>query len=129
MNCHTLLTPKTPESQKVRDAFAKGAPIPWVRVHKLADFAYFDHSAHVNKGVSCVTCHGRVDQMDDVREVSPLSMVWCLNCHRNPAPNIRDRALVANLAWKPEGDPAKLGRQFMEKYHVMASTDCSICHR
>jgi menaquinone reductase, multiheme cytochrome c subunit len=119
----------TAEIQKIHDAHGKGLPIQWVRIHKLPDFAYFDHSAHVNKGVSCVECHGRIDQMDEVRAAQPLSMSWCLDCHRNPAPHLRDRNLITNLAWKPEGDPAELGREFMKKYNVQPRTDCSTCHR
>jgi hypothetical protein len=129
MNCHSVIKTNSPEIQKIHAAFVSGQPIRWVRVHKLADYVYFDHSAHVNKGVSCVVCHGRIDQMDVVRTVAPLSMGWCLNCHRDPAPNLRDKKLVTDLAWKPDGDPATLGLQFMEKYHVHPSTDCSTCHR
>ncbi len=129
MNCHSMVKTNSPEIKKIVAAHEAGVPIKWVQIHKLADFAYFDHSAHVNKGVSCVACHGRIDQMDEVRAVKPLSMGWCLECHRNPAPNIRDRKLITNLAWKPDGDPAELGRQFMEKYHVQPRTDCSTCHR
>jgi hypothetical protein len=124
-----MVKKESPEIQKIKAAHEKGVPIPWVRVHRLPDFAYFDHSAHVNKGVSCVSCHGRVDEMDEVRHEKPLSMSWCLDCHRNPAPNIRDRKLVTNLAWEPEGDPADLGREFMKMYNVNPRTDCSTCHR
>jgi hypothetical protein len=133
LNCHNIVRSGsktgTAEIQKIHDAHSKGMPIQWVRIHKLADFAYFDHSAHVNKGVSCVECHGRIDQMDEVRAATPLSMSWCLDCHRNPAPHIRDKKLVTNLAWTPEGDPAELGREFMKKYNVQPRTDCSTCHR
>ncbi len=129
MNCHRIIKTTSPEIKKIAEAHEKGLPIHWVRVHKLPDFAYFDHSAHVNKGVSCVICHGRVDHMDEVRVVAPLSMGWCLECHRNPAPNLRDRKFVTNLAWKPEGDPLELGREFMNKYQVHPRTDCSTCHR
>jgi hypothetical protein len=133
LNCHNIVRSGSKtgaaEIQKIHDAHDKGVPIQWVRVHKLADFAYFDHSAHVNKGVSCVECHGRVDQMDEVRAAQPLSMGWCLDCHRNPAPHLRDKKLVTNLAWTPGGDPAELGREFMKKYNVQPRTDCSTCHR
>jgi len=129
MNCHTQIKTTSPEIQKIHEAFNSGKPIEWVRIHRLADFAYFDHSAHVNKGVSCVSCHGRVDQMDEVHAVKPLSMSWCLDCHRNPAPNLRDRKLVTNLAWVPDGDPAEMGRKFLELYNVKPRTDCSTCHR
>lgn len=133
LNCHTLIKngskTGTAEIQKIVDAHEAGVPIEWVRIHKLADFAYFDHSAHVNKGVSCVECHGRIDQMTEVRAEQPLSMSWCLDCHRDPAPHIRDRAKVTDLAWKPEGDAAELGREFMKMYNVQPRTDCSACHR
>lgn len=129
MNCHDLVKTTSPEIIKIREAFISGRPIPWVRVHKLPEFAYFNHSAHVNKGVSCVSCHGRVDQMEVVREVEPLSMSWCIECHRAPAEHIRDRKLVTNLAWSPDGDPVVNGRKFMEKYHVNTRTDCNTCHR
>jgi hypothetical protein len=129
MNCHSMVKTESPEIKKIKEAQDRGHPIPWVRVHKLPDFAYFDHSAHVNKGVSCVSCHGRVDQMEEVRAVQPLSMSWCLDCHRDPAPAIRDRGRITELGWKPEGDPAALGREFMKMYNVQPRTDCSTCHR
>jgi menaquinone reductase, multiheme cytochrome c subunit len=129
MNCHNFIKTTSPEIQKVHESNKSGNAVPWVRIHRLPDFAFFDHSAHVNKGVSCVSCHGRVDQMDEVRAVEPLSMSWCLDCHRNPAPNIRDRKQVTNLAWKPDEDPIVVGRKFMELYNVHPRTDCSTCHR
>lgn len=133
LNCHNLVKTGsktgTDEIQKIHDAHEAGVPIEWVRIHKLPDYAYFDHSAHVNKGVSCVDCHGRVDQMTEVRAEQPLSMSWCLDCHRDPAPHVRDRAKVTDLAWKPEGDAAELGREFMKMYNVQPRTDCSACHR
>jgi hypothetical protein len=129
LNCHKLVKTDSPEIKKLAEAHEKGVPVQWVRIHKLPDFAYFDHSAHVNKGVSCVECHGRIDQMTEVRADQPLSMGWCLDCHKNPAPHIRDRAKVTDLAWKPEGDAAELGREFMKMYNVQPRTDCSACHR
>lgn len=129
MNCHTQIQKDAPEIVKLRDYHFSGNPVPWVRVHKLPDYAYFDHSAHVNKGVSCVSCHGRVDMMEKVRQVEPLSMVWCLDCHRNPAPNIREKKLVTKLDWQPEGDPLTYGKQFVELYNIYTRVDCSTCHR
>lgn len=129
LNCHKLVKTDSPEIKKLVAYHEKGLPVPWVRVHKLPDFVYFDHSAHVNKGVSCVECHGRVDRMNEVRVEKPLSMSWCLDCHRNPASHIRDRAKITDLAWKPDGDPAALGREFMKLYNVNPRTDCSTCHR
>ena len=76
--------------------------IPWVKVHMLPDYAYFNHAVHLHAGVGCASCHGRVDQMEVVRQVQPLSMGWCLDCHRNPAPNIRPKDQVTNLGWKDD---------------------------
>lgn len=129
MNCHTFIKTTSPEIQKLTKYHQAGEPVPWVRIHRLPDFAYFNHSAHVNKGVSCVSCHGRIDQMEEVRAVAPLSMSWCLECHRDPAPNLRDKKLVTDLAWEPDGDPLENGRKFLELYHVHPRTDCSTCHR
>ncbi len=129
MNCHTRVKPDSELLQPVRDSYATGRAIPWVRVHALPDYVYFSHQAHVTAGVSCVSCHGRVDQMAEVRQVQPLSMAWCLECHRNPAPNIRPRAEVTNLAWKPERDPAEIGRELIARYKIHPPTNCSGCHR
>jgi hypothetical protein len=129
LNCHNLVKTESPEIRKLLQYHEKGLPVPWVRVHKLADFAYFDHSAHVNKGVGCVECHGRVDQMPEVRAETPLSMSWCLDCHRAPEASVRDRSKVTDLSWKPEGDPAEYGRAFINLYNVQPRTDCSACHR
>lgn len=129
MNCHSVVKTNSPEIMKLRDYHTAGKPVPWVRVHKVADYVYFNHSAHVNKGVSCVECHGRIDQMDVVRQVEPLSMAWCLECHTEPAGHVRDKKLVTNLAWKPEGDPAEYGKKFIEKYQINTRADCNTCHR
>jgi mono/diheme cytochrome c family protein len=105
-NCHGQgkgqIKINSPKLQPVRDAVESGKPIEWVEIHKLPDYAYFNHSAHLNRGVSCVSCHGRVDQMDVVYQHEPQSMGWCLDCHRNPEKNVRPLSEVANLAWKPE---------------------------
>ena len=75
----------------------------WIRVHKLPDFAYFTHRAHVAAGIGCVTCHGRIDEMETVTQMMPLSMSWCLDCHRNPGPNRRPVSEVTNMKWTPPG--------------------------
>ncbi|MGE5648189.1 MAG: cytochrome c3 family protein [Acidobacteriota bacterium] len=129
MNCHTRVKPKSELLEPVRESYASGKPVPWVRIHKLPDYVYFSHQAHVGAGVSCVSCHGRVDQMAEVRQVKPLSMAWCLECHRDPAANIRPRDQVTNLAWKPTRDPAEIGRELMAKNKIHPPTNCSGCHR
>jgi menaquinone reductase, multiheme cytochrome c subunit len=129
MNCHSRVKTDSEQLQFVRESYATGNPIPWVRIHKLPDYVYFSHQAHLGAGVSCVSCHGRVDQMAEVRQVKPLSMAWCLECHRDPAPNLRPRALVTKLDWKPERDPAEIGRELIAKNHIHPPTNCSGCHR
>jgi len=129
MNCHSQVAADSLKLLPVRESFATGQPIPWVRVHDLPDFVYFDHSAHVSRGVSCVSCHGRVDKMDEVRQVEPLNMGWCLHCHRHPEPHLRPPRLVTHLDWVPGEDPAALGAKLREQNNINPSTDCSTCHR
>ena len=129
MNCHTRVKNESALLEPVRSSYATGEPIPWVKVHVLPDFVYFNHEAHVTAGVSCVSCHGRVDQMMVVKQMEPLSMAWCLDCHRNPAANIRPVAQVTNLAWQPDRDPAVIGRELMEEKGIQPPTNCSGCHR
>ncbi|MGJ5819274.1 cytochrome c3 family protein [Paludibaculum fermentans] len=129
MNCHVRVKEKSPKLQMVRDSYATGEPIPWVKVHRLPDYVYFNHQAHVTSGVSCVSCHGRVDQMVEIRQVQPLSMAWCLDCHRNAAPNVRPTEYVTKLDWKPEGDPAELGAKLIQAKGIHPPTNCSGCHR
>jgi hypothetical protein len=104
MNCHTNVRADSPKLAAVRESFATGKSIEWVKVHDLPDYAYFNHSAHVNKGVSCVDCHGRVDHMGEegVYQAKNLSMGWCLDCHRNPETVLRPKDQVTNLGWTPD---------------------------
>jgi len=132
MNCHTKILTDSPEIKKLTEFHQNNIPVPWQRVHDLPDYAYFDHSAHVNKGVSCLECHGRIDQMVEVRHAEPLSMSWCLDCHKNPAPHLRDKKLVTRLSWHPEKDgldAEEYGMKYFKKYHVNTRMDCSTCHR
>src|SRR3954447_3790769 len=91
MNCHSQLWTQSAELEPVRESFRTGQSIQWTRVHDLPDFVYFNHSAHVNKGIGCSTCHGRVDRMPLMYKVNTLYMQWCLECHRNPAQYIRPK--------------------------------------
>ena len=129
MNCHATIHTESPKLLPVRESFATGMPIEWVRIHDLPDFAYFDHSAHVNAGVGCVSCHGRVDRMEVVRQDQALSMGWCLECHRDPDPHLRPREFVTAMDWQPSEDPAALGARLREAHDINPSTDCSTCHR
>lgn len=129
MNCHHQVKEKSPKLQVVRESYATGQPVPWVKVHRLPDYVYFNHQAHVTSGVSCVSCHGRVDQMIEVKQVNNLSMAWCLSCHRAPAANVRPVEYVTKLDWKPEGDPAVLGAQLIQSKGINPPVHCSGCHR
>ena len=129
MNCHVKVKDKSERLTKLRESYASGKPMQWVSIHRLPDYVYFNHQAHVTAGVSCVVCHGRVDQMIEVKQVMPLNMGWCVDCHRNPAPNIRPVEYVTKLDWKPEGDPAELGRKLIAEKHINPPVNCSGCHR
>ncbi len=130
MNCHAAIWAESPKLIPVRESYATGLPVHWVKVHDLPDYAYFNHSAHVNKGVGCAECHGRVDKMEVVYQAAPLNMGWCLDCHRNPAPRLRPKSEITNMAWPTEVvDREALGRDLAVKYNVQAREDCSTCHR
>jgi len=132
LNCHSQVWNKSPLLEKVRLAYFQDKPIVWERVHNLPDFVYFNHSIHVAKGVGCSTCHGRVDQMASIYQASPLTMSWCLDCHRNPGPNLRPQDQIISMTWEPPEDEAereKQGQVLAEQYHVHTRTSCSTCHR
>jgi hypothetical protein len=129
MNCHTGIRARSEKLIPVRESFATGNPVHWVRVHDLPDFVYFNHSAHVRRGVGCVECHGRVDKMDVVYQAETLSMGWCLDCHRNPDARLRPPEMVTKMDWVPEEDPATLGRRLRVENNINPRTDCWICHR
>ncbi len=129
MNCHARIRTTSPKLLPVRESYATGLPIPWVRVHDLPDYVYFNHSAHVRRGVGCVECHGRVDTMEVVTQVHRLSMGWCLDCHRHPEPHLRPPEMVTKMDWVPPGDPETYGRQLRRANNINPSTDCWTCHR
>jgi hypothetical protein len=136
MNCHSQVLPTDPRLALVRESFATGKPIPWVQVHKVPDYVYFNHAVHVNRGVSCVHCHGPIHKMDEVYHAKPLSMAFCLDCHRNPGPNLRPPDKVTDLDWAYSPDPVAAaqqaqasGAQLVHDWKVNASQNCSACHR
>ena len=128
LNCHAQIWNQSPLLEPVRQAFFADRPIPWRRVHDLPDFVYFNHSIHVRKGVGCVTCHGRVDLMPSVTQAQPLSMGWCLECHRDPAPSLRPLSALTSMRWerRPE-DPSP--EELVRRLDVHPRTDCTTCHR
>ena len=131
MTCHSRLFSAAPMLAPVRQSLALDQRLHWNPVNILPDFVYFDHSVHVNKGVGCVSCHGRIDRMPLTFRTAPLTMRWCLDCHRDPAPRLRPREQVFAMDWQPQGDPRTLGTQLLDAYHVRSGqlADCSVCHR
>ncbi len=131
MNCHSVLFVDSQMLEPVRASFRTGIPLTWIRVNRVADFVYFNHSIHVAKGVGCVTCHGRVDQMPLMWRQQSLYMEWCLECHRQPERFVRPREQVFSLDWQPPGDQLALGRKLVEEYKINTRnlTNCSVCHR
>lgn len=116
MNCHAAVWNNTaPEKRSAKlgpifESARTGKPVKWVKVNDLPDFVYFNHSAHVNGGMSCVECHGKINHMEVVSQVQPLNMGWCLDCHRDPGARIRPKDQVTNLDWKPgPGDKTVVG--------------------
>lgn len=129
MTCHSQIWADSPMLEPVRASFRTDTSIPWTRVNDLPDFVYFDHSIHVNKGIGCVTCHGRVDQMPLTWRAHPLTMEWCLECHRAPERFVRPQAQVFQMDWEPPRHRGPLGQQLVREYHIQPGTSCSTCHR
>lgn len=129
MSCHSQLWTGAEMLAPVRRSFARGERMRWNRVNDLPDYVYFDHSIHVTKGVACTTCHGPVGEMKLIRQEAPLSMGWCLDCHRTPGRNLspRDDLFAPVAADKSAAEIQSL----LDRYHVSAEglTDCSVCHR
>jgi len=129
MNCHSQIFANSPYLQPVRTSFTTNMPLHWTRVHDLPDFAYFNHSIHVKKGVGCTTCHGQVDRMPLMWQENSLQMEWCLDCHRNPERYVRPRNQVFSVSYQPPSNQLALGAGLVEKYQIQKLTSCSTCHR
>ena len=115
MNCHTLLEKQTIEIEKLKEAVQQERPIQWVKIHNLPDFVYFNHSQHVQSGVACQRCHGEVEKMTRVEQFAPLTMGWCLQCHREHAEI-------------PTGEFQRAAMSLKQKQKAVAGTDCASCH-
>jgi cytochrome c7-like protein len=136
MNCHNQVLKDDPRLALVRESATNGVPIPWVQIHRVPDYVYFNHSVHVRRGISCVECHGRIDQMDEVHHDQSLTMAFCLNCHRDPAAFIRPENKVTDLGWQWNTNAdiatemqATNGVQFVHDWRVQSLQNCSACHR
>jgi hypothetical protein len=122
-----------PSLQPLFESYATKNPIQWVKVHMLPDYAYFNHSAHISVGVGCASCHGRIDQMEVVRQAKPLSMGWCLECHRDPEPHIRPSSVPpTRMDWDPEVSrmtTAEVDEVKRKLDKLNPPEHCSGCHR
>lgn len=136
MNCHASIKADSPLIKPIRESYTNGTTVSWKKVHDLPDYAYFNHAAHVTKGVGCATCHGRIDKMPVVRQEKNLSMAWCLQCHRASENYLRPRDQVTNMSWDAKTNTGKsqreLGLELKKEYGIQGPeymTSCSICHR
>lgn len=131
MTCHSQIFADAPMLAPVRESLASGKPIAWQRVHQLPDFVFFNHAVHVQNGVGCESCHGRVDQMPLTWQDKPLTMEWCLGCHRDPGPNLRPQSEILTMGWTPPGNRKSLATALLAHYQIdtKTMTDCYACHR
>lgn len=136
MNCHAKVRTESELLEPVREAFRTGMPVEWIKIHDLPDYSYFNHSAHVNRGVGCESCHGRIDTMEVVYQDQPLSMSWCVDCHRRPENHLRPLDQITTMGFRHEDMPggkglsrAEYGRTIKEELGINPDTSCSTCHR
>lgn len=127
MNCHAQIWTNAALLEPVRESYRENKPLVWTRVNRVGDFVQFNHSIHISKGIGCVSCHGRVDLMPLTYKAEPMSMAWCLECHRAPEKFIRPRDKVFDMDWKSENQ-ARQGAQLVKDYGVQKKTNCSVCH-
>jgi len=129
---------ESPKLDPIHESWLEGRSVGWKRIHNLPEFVYFNHAAHVNSGVSCKSCHGRIDQMEEVYQAKELSMAWCIDCHRNPEPHLRPVEFVTKLDWEPQGEDGQeltaeqkqqYGAQLKEEKHINPQVHCAVCHR
>jgi hypothetical protein len=129
MNCHSQIWTNAPLLEPVRQSYRSGKSLEWRKVNDLPDYAYFNHSAHVNKGVGCTTCHGPIGEMPLVYQAQSLQMQWCLNCHNNPEQYLRPRSEVFAPVWNPPENQLEQGAKLRAEYKANPRKSCSTCHR
>lgn len=127
MNCHNAVLPESEKLEPIRESWATGKAVEWVKVHNLPDYAYFNHAAHVNVGVGCESCHGRIDQMEVVYQAEPLSMSWCLDCHRAPEQHLRPVDEITTMGYEVD-DQLLIGAELVKKNNVTPPQYCQGCH-
>jgi hypothetical protein len=132
MNCHSVLFNNVGYLEPVRESYRTEQSIQWVKVHRLADYVYFNHSIHINKGIGCSTCHGAVNEMPLIFQASPLTMQWCLDCHRDSQVNLRPKEEIFNMNWAAPANQEEVGKKLAADYKLRSTTEltsCSTCHR
>jgi hypothetical protein len=131
MACHQTIKPESPQLAVVRASWSSGEPVQWVRVHQTPDYVYFNHAVHVRRGVGCVSCHGKVNEMPVVVHEKPLSMGWCLDCHRRPEAHLRPPGETSHFDWKPPGGRSQIdyGAFLRDQSRIHAPEHCAGCHR
>ena len=130
MTCHSQIWTNAALLAPVRESLADNKPIVWGRVTNLPDYVYFNHSIHVAKGVGCSSCHGAVAEMPLMAKAATMTMQFCLDCHRNPGPQLRPESEIFNTEWvRPASMPTP--EAMVQHYRLGGRnlTDCSICHR
>jgi len=132
MSCHSRLWVNSPMLEPVRLSYQTDKSLEWTRVNALPDFAYFDHSIHIHKGVGCTTCHGSIGEMALTWRANTLYMRWCIDCHKHPERFVRRREEVFKANYQPPQDQLALGRRLLKEYKIKDArqlTDCYTCHR
>jgi hypothetical protein len=132
MNCHSQIWVGSDMLEPVRESYRTGQSLTWHRVYNLPGFVYFDHSVHVQKGIGCSSCHGRIDALPFTYQAPSLLMEWCLDCHRQPDRHLRPRAEVFNMKWQPPDNQVEVGAELRKEYRLRDTrylTTCSVCHR
>ncbi|MBC7542429.1 MAG: cytochrome c3 family protein [Candidatus Sericytochromatia bacterium] len=131
MTCHSQVKIDSPKLELVRNSYQDGTRLKWERVNQVADYVYFNHSIHTNKGIGCTSCHGRVDQMPEIQKAKSFQMSMCLECHRNPERYVRPKEQVFNPAWQPPANQLEVGAQLVKDYHIKKGQleNCAVCHR
>jgi hypothetical protein len=129
MNCHSVLFLDSGVLEPVRTSYLTGNSLEWTRINDMPDHVYFDHSIHIKKGIGCVSCHGKVDEMEQMAKTETLFMEFCLECHKNPAKYVRPREHVFDMKWRPAEDQETLGNRLVKEYKIESKLDCYTCHR
>src|ERR1700745_3273167 len=127
MTCHSVLFNNVGYLEPIRESYRTDTSMGWVKVHRLADYVYFNHSIHINKGVGCSTCHGRVDEMPLMFQANSLLMEWCLNCHRNTEMALRPLDQVYDMSWKPAPNQAEIGKELQKERNIRSTKELTSC--